>query len=132
MKKFLSYVLIIIYTTFSAGTILHLHYCMGEFVNISLFSSADEDCSKCGMDNHSQSNKCCKDVKVPVKITDKHAPSSFSCTHLFDNKFEQVYPDALDYTFLSVAFISTDLITAANLSPDYERELYIRNRNIRI
>lgn len=58
--------------TFSAGATMHLHYCMGEFVNISLVDTNSGACVKCGMESHGDDNGCCKDVEVTAKISDAH------------------------------------------------------------
>jgi hypothetical protein len=58
----------------SGGTI-HLHYCMGELVQTSLFKSSTGRCVKCGMQKHKEGVDCCKDVQVVIKSADKHIAS---------------------------------------------------------
>lgn len=74
MKRLLTGILAIIYLSFSAGATVHLHYCMGEFVNYSLFEEHDGTCGKCGMEKHESGNGCCKDVSVVFKSDEKYIP----------------------------------------------------------
>lgn len=76
MKMFITSLVAIVYLCFSTGANLHLHYCMGEFVNLSFTDTNTGACAKCGMQNHDNDNGCCKDVKISVKISDAHLISA--------------------------------------------------------
>jgi hypothetical protein len=71
MKKFAIAILAVLYLGTSVGAIVHLHYCMGQLVNLSLWdsNSNSSECSKCGMQkNHGPAeNGCCKDEQKVLK-----------------------------------------------------------------
>jgi hypothetical protein len=128
MKRFITSILIIIYATFSAGATMHLHYCMGEFVNASLFDTNSGSCSKCGMDNHSADNDCCKDVEITAKISDAHYSNHID--HTFQYTAEEIIPQI---TPANQRLIQTQFIhTSITYSPPGEQLLYIEFRNLRI
>lgn len=66
MKKFLVFILSILYITTSSGATLHMHYCMGKLVELSLSKKEDRKCDNCGMIKKA-SNDCCKDEHKEVK-----------------------------------------------------------------
>ena len=72
MKKLAATCLVFIYFTFSAGATIHLHFCMGEFINFSFSDTNESVCGKCGMSQHEENNNCCRDVSVTAKISDSH------------------------------------------------------------
>lgn len=49
------------------GTTVHLHYCMGEYVDASLIQKEEHTCSKCGMVKTKKDNGCCKDEHKTFK-----------------------------------------------------------------
>lgn len=68
-----AFILAIFYLGFAIGATVHQHYCMGELVGNSLFSSQDSPCVKCGMESHGKENdNCCKDVSLLLKTGDSH------------------------------------------------------------
>ncbi len=69
MKKILSILLMLIYTTASSGTVLSLHYCMGDLAGISVGEKVSSQCGKCGM----QDKDCCHDQPVIIKIENADA-----------------------------------------------------------
>ena len=70
MKRFCLAILAILYLTTSMGATIHLHYCMGELVECSLWNKNSSKCSKCGMEKNPEStdNGCCKDEHRHIKI----------------------------------------------------------------
>ena len=73
MKRVYAFILSIIYISFSIGTTLNQHYCMGELVGTSLFKLPGKACGKCGMPKHTEAGKrCCKDVSIVIKSGDEH------------------------------------------------------------
>jgi len=72
MNRLLIIVFAFFYLCVSTGGSLHLHYCMGKLIDISLFETGKahseiKECSKCGMQQQSQGNGCCKDVHTIIK-----------------------------------------------------------------
>ena len=73
MKKTCSFILALVYLSFTVGATIHQHYCMSELVGTSLFDLKNKECGKCGMKKHTEESKnCCKDVSIVVKPGDSH------------------------------------------------------------
>lgn len=76
MKKFIVTILALIYLTATTGATVHLHYCMGELVELNLSPSETGKCGKCGMDKAPDvDNGCCKDEQNQVKVENDHYKS---------------------------------------------------------
>ena len=69
MKKFVVFILSILYITTSSGATLHMHYCMGKLVELGLWKKQDKECGNCGMTNTAKASNddCCKDEHKEVK-----------------------------------------------------------------
>ena len=130
MRKLLTFTLLIVYFTFSSGVTIHMHYCMGEFVNLSFSDTNKGECGKCGMEKHDTDNSCCKDVQVSAKIADAHMT--------VNHEFKAVlFPIDLVHTPSSSSI--DDIITKSpySLSPTVISradgiQLYLQFRNLRI
>lgn len=71
MKRFITVVIALSYLCLSIGITVHMHYCMGKMVEVSLWEQGDDHhCSHCGMDKKSSKNDCCKDERKIIKSTD--------------------------------------------------------------
>ena len=116
--------------TFSVGATVHLHYCMGEFVKMSLSDTNSGSCAKCGMDTHAADNDCCKDVEVTAKISDVHY--SIQLDHTFQYPYEHIvsFPLSVDDALHQIenSHVSSPIIDS---SPG-ESPLYIQFCNLRI
>ncbi|HUC82479.1 MAG TPA: hypothetical protein VMR70_16350 [Flavisolibacter sp.] len=130
MKKLITFFLLLLYFTFSAGTTFHLHYCMGEYVSFSLSDTKDGECEKCGMNETSDDNSCCQDVQVSAKISDSH--------HLSLIHYCPEAPSVLMTTDFPTTEVQTYQAprshTAIHPYPPggLDRPLFIQFRNIRI
>lgn len=68
MRKFLVAISAFLYITTSTGATLHMHYCMGKFIDWSLGQNNSKYCSSCGMEEADQNDKgCCKDESKFLK-----------------------------------------------------------------
>ncbi|MHA4845176.1 HYC_CC_PP family protein [Flavitalea antarctica] len=69
MKKFLVFILAVLYIGSSTGATIHIHYCMGKLVNMSL-NSESKKCPKCPSKEKSSScsKECCKDLHKTLKL----------------------------------------------------------------
>ncbi|MBS1616576.1 MAG: hypothetical protein JST06_10720 [Bacteroidetes bacterium] len=69
MKRFIAFLLAVIYLSFSTGVTLHQHYCMGQFTGASLWHETGDahHCARCGMLKKSVGNDCCGDLHVLLK-----------------------------------------------------------------
>jgi hypothetical protein len=130
MKRFLTYIIAFIYLTFSVGATVHLHYCMGEFVKISLSDTNSGSCAKCGMDTHAADNDCCKDVQVSAKISDAHY--STPVNHTFEYPYALIvsYPLLVDDAVHQIE--NSQVSSPVNQSSTGESPLYIQFCNFRI
>jgi len=64
MKNFLIIVLLFVHTAASSGTVLSLHYCMGDFASVSIGHKDKKGCDKCGMEKKG----CCHDDVKVIKL----------------------------------------------------------------
>lgn len=64
MKNFLIVVLLFVHSAASSGTVLSLHYCMGDFASVSIGHKDKKGCDKCGMENKG----CCHDDVKVIKL----------------------------------------------------------------
>jgi hypothetical protein len=80
MKRFLITLLSILYLASSTGMTVHIHYCMGNIMGISLIEKKETRCGKCGMQKTLE-NGCCKDDHQTFKTNDHQlAKASFDFT----------------------------------------------------
>jgi hypothetical protein len=98
MRKTLASISILVYFVFSCGLIVNLHYCMGSFESVQLYSSKSDACGKCGMPIN-EKTECCKDEIFFFKLKDEQNTSA-------------------------VPFGIPDVKTAANLSFDFTTLLF--------
>ena len=64
MKKLIVTILAFAYLVSSAGTTIHLHYCMDKLVNWSLSEKSANNYENCGMEKN---GGCCKDEHHFIK-----------------------------------------------------------------
>lgn len=68
MKKFITFILALLYLGSSNGATIHLHYCMGEVAGWGLTERSSNTCGKCGMEKIAKkANDCCKDEMKFIK-----------------------------------------------------------------
>jgi hypothetical protein len=132
MKKCITILLALLYMGNSAGATIHLHYCMGEFINASFTDTNAETCGKCGMQSHNTNEDCCKDVSIEAKITDSHF--SYRIDYKID-KYYEITPPSFYCSDLAW-FFKTDIAHNSfkvHAPPDIGNlPLYIQHRNFRI
>lgn len=68
MKKFLAFILAIVYLSSSIGATINIHYCMGKKYAAELINH--NKCGKCGAKNKEPG--CCKTEHRFFKIKDNH------------------------------------------------------------
>lgn len=132
MKRFVVFILAILYLGLSTGATINMHYCMGELVGTSLWHNDKSDfCSQCGMQKKASKNKCCKDELKIVKIEqDQCSPA------VADHFVDIAFSDLLQHHFnLFPAFVNSSMkVTAHSNAPPLadNTSLYIRNCVFRI
>jgi hypothetical protein len=86
VKKFLSIILLLIYTATSSGTVMSAHFCMGELAGISIGEKEQEACGYCGMEDAG----CCHDLLQVVKLDNSQLEktSNFSVENNLSLKVE--------------------------------------------
>lgn len=77
MKKCVVFILAVLYIGSSTGATIHLHYCMGKLVNMSLSKDQAKKCPNCPGEekNGSCSKDCCKDLHKTVKLEKDQKPA---------------------------------------------------------
>jgi hypothetical protein len=68
MKKFLAFILSILYMGSSTGATFHIHYCMDELKEVRLWHGKALKCDTCKAAKSSCSRKCCRDEHKTVKL----------------------------------------------------------------
>ena len=132
MKQALAVILALFYFTSNVGATVHLHYCMGEFVALSLTDKTDAVCGKCGMKNHNSDNNCCTDIKVVKKSSDTHQPNGV--IHFLNTPFPDIIPSQYyqqERHYQPERMLNTALDDYS--PPDHTfPPLYIQHKNFRI
>jgi len=92
MKNFLIIILLLVHTATSSGTVLSLHYCMGDFASVSIGHKDKKGCDKCGMENKG----CCHDDVKVIKL-DNNAFVYAINKHTFYQPALAVFHDIFDH-----------------------------------
>lgn len=81
MKKFITAILLIMYSLSVSGAAVHMHYCMNELASmgISLNGSKKQFCEYCGMDEQSKTD-CCEETVQKINIDKEQQKQAFSFT----------------------------------------------------
>jgi hypothetical protein len=134
MKRFLVSILAVLYMVTASGATVHLHYCMGKFVDASFVGDNDEEheCSSCGM-TKKQKKGCCKDEHKVIKTdpSQQTVKASFHVTDLLyipqDQCFYSPYQATHDIR-------NNETLVACHAPPSHWRScpIYIQVRNFRI
>jgi hypothetical protein len=69
MKKILLIILLVVYSGSSIGVTIHFHYCGGSLSKVD-FAANENSARKNGNARHDDSNKCCEDGQVELRIGD--------------------------------------------------------------
>lgn len=140
MKKFLVFILSLIYMTVSIGTTVHLHYCMDKLVewNLGNKKTNAKICSYCGMAKTKngehcgkQDDGCCKDEQKQVKIEkdQKIAGTTFNFENPLSKSFVQTPVDFSSFEITSPVIA----YSTAHAPPQTENiPLFLRNCIFRI
>lgn len=132
MKKFITFIVAVLFLSTSSGATVHMHYCMGKLADWGLTYEDSKTCDNCGMkETVEKDNGCCKNENKFVKnITEQKAPESG-----FFN-FAQTVAD-LPVSFFSLAdvlgFSSTEEYPISHAPPrSCKTPVYLLNRTILI
>ncbi|HKB43867.1 MAG TPA: hypothetical protein VKC90_05750 [Chitinophagaceae bacterium] len=133
MKKFLVFILSLVYLTGSTGATVHMHYCMGKLVGWSLQhdSKKKDKCRKCGMKNFANKKGCCKDEQKHIQIEKDQKGSAFQCN--FNDQFDALA--SWSTTKSASAYIISPVLeyTTTHAPPFKEKApVFIRNCVFRI
>lgn len=132
MKRILVTILSVLYMISATGATVHIHYCMGEFMDAGFSHDAEGNCAKCGM-KKSISKGCCKDEQKTIKASDHQTTKvSFDLAY-----YPATLPLPVHYTAvynLHYAYSRTTNIDRAHAPPSLWRTcpIYIQVRNFRI
>jgi len=72
VKKILTILLLCMHIVTQAGTVLRVHYCMGDLASVTIGQDSHEGCSYCGM----KSKSCCHDDVFVIKSDAEAFPSA--------------------------------------------------------
>jgi hypothetical protein len=75
MKKGIAAILLLLYTAFSSGVVVSLHYCMDRLDSFGIGATKTDMCSKCGMPV-TEGKSCCTEVVKIFKIQDDQLASA--------------------------------------------------------
>ncbi len=116
----------------ACGATVHLHYCMGEYVNATLINHDDHECGKCGMKKPVQKKGCCHDEQKTFKTAEHH-----SASFTYDLSYQPAaFPPSLNYSRYIPAKLA---FTQRNITPIHapppiisDCPIYLQFRNLRI
>lgn len=134
MKRLFVSILAVLYMVTASGTTLHLHYCMGKFVNATFVNDDNEEheCSRCGM-TKKQKKGCCEDQHKVIKTDPSHQAVKADL-HLSAHFAVPTLPTF--YSSNQVVYDNRDnkTLEACNAPPSHWRScpIYIQVRNFRI
>jgi len=131
MKQLLITLLSILYMTSATGATVHVHYCMGKFVQAGFTNQEDEECGRCGMKKEA-SKSCCKDEHKTIKSSDhQSAKVDFECHYLIALVPSPLY----DMGSNNIPFHNLHLLPATIVHPPplwRVCPLYLSIRNFRV
>ena len=68
MKKFITFIVAILFLSTSSGASIRMHYCMGKLADWGFMYRDSKTCENCGMEeSDTKDNGCCKDENKFVK-----------------------------------------------------------------
>jgi hypothetical protein len=124
VKRILTILFFLVHTVTQAGTVLNVHYCMGDLASISIGTQEDESCPFCGMRDES----CCHDEQRVIKQFDT------SCLVNSMSKVDFYLPD-FNVRRANVKLASVPVICCfitENFSPSGSPPIYLKNCIFRI
>ena len=71
MNRIVALYMIILYTTFTTGMAVNIHYCAGRVSSVKIDASADKDA--CGLCSKAKKSGCCHDETKFFKVDDAHS-----------------------------------------------------------
>ena len=133
MKKLLLSILAILYITSSSGAVVHLHYCMNQFIGWAVWhnDSGKKECSNCGMDKTNQNKGCCKDEHKLVKVNNEQKTNNSSFKLYQPVKFILSFYTVTELPLISFSFGEKNLQTNAPPLTALE-DTFLLNCNFRI
>lgn len=135
MKRIFVLFIAMVYFAVSSGFTVHMHYCMGHFVDASFTDTDNEqhECTHCGMTKKKGGNGCCHDQHKIIKSDVDHSlakqlemPAPFS--------FTAILP-VTDFPVYQAVFLSKPVAATfrAHAPPDPDDcPLFLKMRNLRI
>ncbi len=68
MKKFITFIVAVLFLSTSSGASIRMHYCMGKLADWGFMYRDSKTCENCGMEeSDTKDNGCCKDENKFVK-----------------------------------------------------------------
>lgn len=134
MKRLLAIMLAVSYLCLSIGITVHIHYCMGQLVGISLVEHEDDHhCPKCGMDKSTSKSGCCKDEHKVFKSSGDQLQAKVFLAKVF---FGEYIPSRIGSVPRRLHLPVTRMAIYALPNAPPERvpscPIYIRLRNFRV
>jgi len=131
MKKFIVYIVAVLYLGLSTGATFQLHFCMGKLVGSSIWSAVKTDrCNKCDMAKNNGKNKCCKDEHrtIIVKQDQTTQKTAYQPVQLIATGLIPSVTDVLVTPIIDLSFVQSH----SKSPPDYQVPLYIHNCSLLI
>lgn len=133
MKRLFVSILAILYFALSCGATVHVQYCMGKMVRVSLVEDESDDCDHCGMKKDVCKKKCCKEEKKTMKSSNQNSQSHLDLNLIAKNF---VYlPSYIPFTNTKLVYEpKAKGVFLAHAPPSVWRTcpIYIQVRNFRI
>jgi hypothetical protein len=131
MKRAFIIVLSLLYMASATGATVHVHYCMGKIISLSLSHTEEDICGKCGMKKDTR-KKCCKDEYKTFKTNDHRVAKGVPS--ILHGPVDAVFQSSDHYHPESISTSSIAVSTPLQAPPTQWRKcpIYLLLRSLRI
>jgi hypothetical protein len=127
VKKFVAFILAVLYFTASSGVVFNVHYCMGKVSSVKVDNFSNSFC-KCG--KKETNNSCCSSEFKVVKLNGDYKATS---SNIDSRIVTDILPVKVSLIDLSKTTSQLTLVLVANAPPpDPLNRLYIANCVFRV
>lgn len=129
MKRFLAFILLLVYFTSATGAVISTHYCGGKISSVTVKNTNKEKCKICKAKEEKKKG-CCKTEHKILKVDDTHKSVDLSYKFTVSD-----YINTPSYYFQNEVSTVNDIkvLRAANTSPPLRKvPVYLYNCVFRI
>ena len=134
MKKAVSLFLVFLYSTFSIGATMRLHYCGGEIAEVNYsFTNPNKKIKCCGEEEtEEEDSECCKNSTLNLKIKDNHAAAKLNLLKVCSVNLLPFYNNATSASLYRFNTLNSNGLFKIPPLISYNRPVYLLNSVFRI